>query len=218
MVLCVDLVVVIVRVPVAAELLCVHAREQVGDKDMLGAAVRAVAACGAGDGVGRAYNVADLRYRPSLLVAQGLKVLHKRQVVVHLRHVAHAGEHHEYAVEIRCVAYRVARRAAAVKSVEYSLALLGNVGEFSALDRLHDYYGLVMLAADFVAEARLNGGIVEVDIVELDLNHLNLRVFVKHLVEYIGGVVEREAYVLYLALFFQLERVLIGVQLLVFFK
>ena len=51
---------------------------------MLGAAVRAVAARGAGDGVGRAYNVADLRYRPSLLVAQGLKVLHKRQVVVHL--------------------------------------------------------------------------------------------------------------------------------------
>ena len=84
MVLCVDLVVVRVRVPVAAELLCVHAREQVGDKDMLGAAVRAVAARGAGDGVGRAYNVADLRYRPSLLVAQRLKVLHKRQVVVHL--------------------------------------------------------------------------------------------------------------------------------------
>ena len=105
-----------------------------------------------------------------------------------------------------------------MKSVEYSLALLGNVGEFSAPDRLHDYYGLVVLAADLVAQARLNGGVLEVDVVELDLNHLNLRVFVKHLVEYVGGVVEREADVLYLALFFQLERVLIGVQLLVFFK
>lgn len=43
----VDLIVA-VRVPVAAELLCVHAREQVGDKDMLGAAVRTVATRGAG--------------------------------------------------------------------------------------------------------------------------------------------------------------------------
>ena len=45
----VDGVVVIIRVPVAVEALGVYGREQVGDGDMLRAAVRAVAAGRAGD-------------------------------------------------------------------------------------------------------------------------------------------------------------------------
>ncbi len=75
-----------------------------------------------------------------------------------------------------------------------------------------------MLAADLVAQARLNGGVLEVDVVELDLN-TSISGYSLSISSSTSAVSWNEKPTCFtLALFFQLERMLIGVQLLVFFK
>ena len=72
------------------------------------------------------------------------EVLHEGNVVLHLLHVAHAGEHHQHAGEARGKAQGVACRAAAVQRVQYGLRVLRQPDKIAALDRLHDDDGLVM--------------------------------------------------------------------------
>ena len=71
-----------------------------------------------------------------------------------------------------------------------------------------------MLAADFVALAALDGGIVKVGVVELNLHDLDLRVLGQDLFENLRPVVERNAEVADLALFFELQHRLICAALL----
>ena len=56
------------------------------------------------------------------------------------------------------------------------MRVVREVHEVAALDRLHDDDGLAEFAADLVASAALHGGIVVVEVVELDLHDLNLRI------------------------------------------
>ena len=67
-----------------------------------------------------------------------------------------------------------------------------------------------MLPADLVAAAALDGGVLVVEIVELDLHHLHLRVVGKDLFQHLGGVMEGDAHVPGLALRLQLLGDLIG--------
>lgn len=97
----VDGIVVIIRVPVVVEALGVHGREQVGDGDVLRAAVRAVAAGRAGDEVLAAEDPLHLLHRGQLLGAERAEVLHEGDVVLHLLHIAHAGEDHQHSGEAR---------------------------------------------------------------------------------------------------------------------
>ena len=73
--------------------------------------------------------------------------LHVAEVILHLLHAAHAGEHHHHAGEARRKADGLAGRAAAVQVVENLLRVIGQVGQAAALDRLHDQYRLVVLTA-----------------------------------------------------------------------
>ena len=77
---------------------------------------------------------------------------------------------------------RVAGGAAAVQLVQHSLGIVGQVDKVAALDRLHDEHRLAVLAADFIALAALDGDVVIVQIVELDLHDLDLRVLGQNLV------------------------------------
>ena len=209
-VLGVDLAIIVVRVPVAVDLLGVHHREEVGDRDVLRAAGRAVAAGRAGD---EALTAEDLLHpfdRGKLRLVERLKVAHESNIVLHLPQVAHAGEHHPNAREARREADGVARAAAAVQGVQHRCGVLRQIGEIAALDRLHHDDRLAVLPADLVAPAALHGGIVVVHIVELQLHGLELRVFGQDAVEHLRAVVERDADMAHLALGLERERRFIG--------
>lgn len=90
----VGLAIIVVCVPVAVDLLGVHHREEVGDRDVLRAAGRAVSAGRAGD---EALAAEDLLYpfdRGKLRLVERFEVAHESNIVLHLPQVAHAGEHH----------------------------------------------------------------------------------------------------------------------------
>ena len=66
-----------------------------------------------------------------------------------------------------------------------------------------------MLPAHLIAPAALDGGIVVVQIVELDLHHLDVRIVGEDLLQHLGGVVEGDAHMAHLALRLQPERRLV---------
>ena len=71
-----------------------------------------------------------------------------------------------------------------------------------------------MLAADLIALAALDGNVIVVQVVELDLHDLDLRVLGQDLVQHLGAVVERDAHMADLALGFQREGRLVGAAVL----
>ena len=151
---------IVIRIPVVIELLGVHGGKQVGDGDVLGAAVDAVAAGGAGDQVLAVEDLLHLLHRRQLRFVQGLEVLHEGDVVPHLLHIAHAGEHHQHTGEARGEPQGVAGGTAAVEGVQYGLGIVRQVHQIAALYRLHNDDGFVVLHADLVAGAALDSGVV----------------------------------------------------------
>ena len=138
------------------------------------------------------------------------EVLHEGNVVLHLLHVAHAGEHHQHAGEARGKAQGVACRAAAVQRVQYGLRVLGQPDKIAALDRLHDDDGLVIFPADLIAGAALDSEIVVVRVVEPDLDGFDLRIVRQDLLEHLRAVMERAAHMADLALGLEGKGRLIG--------
>ena len=193
-------VIVVTGVPVAVELPGVHRGEQVGNGDVLRAAVRAVAAGGAGDEMLAAENGLHARDGGELGIVERPEVCHEREIVAHLLHAAHAGEHHHHAGKPCGKPERVAGRTAAVQFIENVLCFLREIDEIAAFDRLHDDDGFAVLHTDLIALAALHRGVVVVQVVELDLHDLDLRILGQDLLEHLGAVVERNADVTHLAL------------------
>ena len=137
--------VVIVGIPVVVGLLGVHGCEQIGDGDVPGTAVDAVAAGRAGDEAHALEDGLHLLHRRQLRLIQRFEVPHERDVVLHLRHAAHAGQHHHHAFEARRKPQGVAGGTAAVEPVQHGLGLLRQVHQIAALHRLHDDDGLAVL-------------------------------------------------------------------------
>ena len=75
-----------------------------------------------------------------------------------------------------------------------------------------------MLAANLVALAALHSNIIVIQVVELNLYHLDLRVLGQDLVQHLGAVVEREAHMADPALGFQRKGGLVGAAGLELFK
>ena len=75
-----------------------------------------------------------------------------------------------------------------------------------------------MLAANLVALAALHSNIIVIQVVELNLYHLDLRVLGQDLVQHLGAVVEREAHMADPALGFQRKGGLVGAASLELFK
>ena len=210
--------IVIVGVPRLEGTLGVEAGEEIGDGDALGALVGAVAARRAGDDILGAENFPHLPDRLHLLGAEGLKVLHKADVVFHHLHIAHAREHHGDALEARRKADGVACGASAAERFQNLLGARGEVDEAAALDGLHDDDGLAEFAAHFVALVALDGSILIVHIVELDLHRVHFGIGRKDALQNFRFVVEGEPDAADLPLCFESKRRLIGAAALVFFK
>ena len=188
----------------------IHTGKEVGNGDVLGAAVRAVAACRARDEAHGTKNIPHLPDRLHLRLVKGPEVLHIREVILHLRHVAHAGEHHEHPLKPRGKADGVACGTRRSEAGIDRLGVLWQVDKVPALDGLHDDDGLVVLSAHFIALSGLNSGILVVEIIELDLHDLDLRILGQNTFQHLRRVMEGNPDMPDLSLLFQVERRLIG--------
>ena len=208
-------IVVIIRVPIVINLLGVHHGKQIGDSNVPGAAVGAVAAGRAGDQVLALENLLHLFHRSQLGFVQRPEILHKGDVVLHLLHIAHAGQHHFNARKAGGEADGIAGGAAAVQRVQHSLGVLGQVDQVAALDRLHHDDGLAVPDAHLIALAALHGRVVVIHIVELQLHDLHLGIVGQNLLQHLGTVVEENAHMADLALGLEGEGRLVGAALLI---
>ena len=196
----------------------VHASEDAGDRDVLGATVDAIAASGTGNEILCAEDLADAIDRLLLLCGEGSEVLHIADVIVHHIHIAHTREHHEDAVEACGKADGIGCIGAAAEGIEHVFRFVGEVHKAAALDGFHDDDGLIILAADLIAEAGLDRGVVIVDVIELELNDLDLGICDEDFFEHRGLIVEGDTEVLDLTLFLEFEGGLVSAARLIFFE
>ena len=89
------------------------------------------------------------------------------------------------------------------------------IDQRAALDGLHDDGRLTEFAADLQALAGLDGRIVPVDVIELNLHNLNLRILGQDLIQDVRLIVEGDAEMADLALRQQLQRRFIRADFLV---
>lgn len=73
-----------------------------GDGDFLRAALGAVGAARTGHGNLIVDNLRRLKYHGGFLISQGLEVLHKAEIVLHLLEAAHAGKNHLHLQQAGC--------------------------------------------------------------------------------------------------------------------
>ena len=210
----VNILVVIIGVPVLEMPLGVEAGEQIRDGNALGADLGAIPAGGAGDGILRPEDPAYLLHSGLFLLVQRLEICHIAAIIVHHIHIAHAGEHHHHAFLAGGEADGIAGIAAAAQIVKDLAGFLRQVDQTAALHRLHNDGGLAVLAADLQALVGLDGGILKVHIVQLDLHHFDLGILGEDLIQHRGLIVEGNAEMLDFALVPQLQGGLIGAALL----
>ena len=147
-------------------------------------------------------------------VVERREVLHIGGVVLELRHVRHAGEHHHHIVK----AGGIADGPGGVGECRLLLPekrfdRLRHVGQHAALDRLHDDDRLVVPRRDLVAGPGLHDLAVPVEVVELELDVFHLRVLGQNVFEHRRAVVEGKTEVPDLSLLFELCGLLENAQL-----
>ena len=140
-------------------------------------------------------------------------------IVLHLLHITHSGQHHFDPVESCGKPEGVARIAAAGSGlssqiIQSLLRLFRQVHEVSASDRFHDKDRFSMLAADFINLAALYGNVLVVKVVELYLNYLDFRILSEYTVQYSCLVMERQSHMADLSLRLEIECGLICAALL----
>ena len=161
-------------------------------------------------------DICHLKAGGLLVLAERLEVLHVREVVLHLRKVAHAAEHaHNVGQACRKPNGPARDGEVGVHALEQFLCLRRHVGERPTLNRLHHDDGLAVLGCHLVAGARLNPLALPVQIVYLQLHKLHLGMLGKDLVEQFWVVVIREAHVAHQTGLLLLEQPLKAVELLV---
>ena len=168
----------------------VHAGKKVGNRNIFRTAVCAIAACGAGNKMSGFDDTAHFCDSFLFRFIKRSELLHIRYIILHLLKVAHSGQYHEYAVKAGGKAYCIACRTATVQVVEYLAGLVRKIYKISASDRLHDDYRLAVLSADIITTPSLNGRVVVIQIVELNLHDLNLRILKQYLVQYLRRIME----------------------------
>lgn len=180
---------------VLAQLL-VGRREHLGDEDLPGAALHAVAAAGAGDGRRVGQDLLCLGDHCPVGLVHGGKGGKGRKVVLHLGGVGHAGQHRQHAVQAGGEPQRPGRvRRAGPGGVEQGFHLLRRVGQGPSLDRLHDDDLFAVAAGDLIVFPRGHLGVLPVGIVDLQLDDVHAGVLGQQTVQQGRGAVERKAVV-----------------------
>ena len=127
-------------------------------------------------------------HRPALLLlCEGLEVLHKAEIVLHLRKIAHAGKHHHHTGQAGGKPHgpRGGRGIGRVLLKEL-LHILWHPCQCTALDRLHNDDRFVVFHRCLIASLGLYPLAVPVQIVDLQLYKLHLRVLGQNLIQQRG--------------------------------
>ncbi len=116
-------------IPAVEGLLGVHRGENIRDEDILRTVIliHTVAAAGAGDQVQAMEDVAHLAHRVHFRLVQRNKVPHGAQIILHLGHITHAGEHHGHVWEAGRKAQGVAGVTAAAQAAQNAVRVLRQV-------------------------------------------------------------------------------------------
>ena len=208
----------IIESAAAEGLFRVHASEDAGDRDVLGATVDAIAASGTGNEILCAEDLTDAIDRLPLLLREGLKVLHIADIIVHHIHIAHTRQGHKDPFKACGEADGIGCIRAAAEGIKHVFRFVGEVHKATALDGFHDDDGLIVFATDLIAKAGLDCGVVIVDVVELKLNDLNFGICDKDFFEHRGLIVEGDAEMLDLTLLFEFEGGFVCAARLIFFE
>ena len=210
--------IVMVRIPVLIHLFRIHADEKIRDQDLFRTAVHTVAAFCTRNQLFAPDDLTYLLYRLCLFLVKRPEVFHKVQIFLHLVDRAHSGEDHHDPRESRRIADRICRRTSAMELVKYCFCIIRKICETAAADRFHDDHRFSMLSADFIAFSGLNRRVIIVDIVELELYHLYLRILGEDLVKNLRTVMERDSKMADLSLFLEFQCRLIRMTFLELFK
>ena len=174
--------------------LLVGGGEDLGDEDLPGAALYAVAAAGAGDG--RRVGQDLLGFGDGLLFRIGhrAELGEGGQVVLHLGQVGHARQHRQDAVQ----AGGKPQSPGGIGHpgpdlVEQILHVLGRVGQGAALHRLHDHNLFAVGPGHPVVLPRGDLGVIPVGVVDLQLDKVHVGVLGQQLVQQGRGAVEGKA-------------------------
>ena len=87
-------IVIVIRIPVMVNLLCVHNRKQIRNRNALWTAGLTVASGRAWDQVHGTENLLHPAYCLHFFLRQRFKVLHIADIVLHLRHITHTGKNY----------------------------------------------------------------------------------------------------------------------------
>ena len=98
--------------------------------------------------------------------------------------------------------------------VQHFFGRLRQLHQIAALDRFHDKGRFAVLLAHLIALAALHRRIVIIQIVELQLHHLDLRILRQNLLQKLRRVVEGYSHMAHFALRLQREGRFIGMALL----
>ena len=192
-------------------------REVLRNGDLHRAALGAVGTARAGDGDLAVDDPGGLLHQGDLVPGQRHKIRHVAQVVLHLRHIAHAGEDHHHVLQAGGEANRPGRQGCLrVRGLQQRLGLRGQLCQGAALDRLHDHHRLSVLDRRLIAGPGLYPLALPVQVVDLELHEFHLRVLREDLVQQLGGAVEGEAGVLHQSLGLLVQQPAEAVELLVF--
>ena len=102
--------------------------------------------------------------------------------------------------------------------VKHCFCIIRKICETAAADRFHDDHRFSVLSADFIAFSGLNRRVIIVDIVELELYHLDLRILGEDLVKDLRTVMERDSKMADLSFFLEFQCRLIRMTFLELFE
>jgi len=168
--------------------------EDIRDGNAHRTALGAVMAARAGDRLVRVQRELGPVDRALLVGVQRLEILHIGKVVVHLRQIAHAGEHRNDVLLARHEADRpggVGRLR--VRLGQDRLDAVDGVRQHTALHRLHDRDRLSIGLADFKVAPGGYTGVIPVRIVDLELDKFHVRMGLQQLLQQLGIGVEGKA-------------------------
>ena len=123
-----------------------------------------------------------------------MEVLQRGDIVRHLIHGIHSGEHRENSVQPRGKPQRPAGTAGfRFRIFEDLLHGLGRCRQKSAFYRFHDHHRFPVLPGHFIYGPGLDGRVFPVGIVDLKLNKFRIRVPCQHFLQFLGRGVEGES-------------------------
>ena len=151
--------------------------EVIGDGDLPGALGGAVAAVGAGDLRLGADDLRHLFQQMNLIGRERLELLHIAGVVLQLLRTAHAAEDGQHPVQSGGKPDGPGGQAGGrVGPAQQHGGLLREVHQGAPLHRLHDHDLLAVFPGHLIALPGLDVGVLPVQVVDLELDQLGLRV------------------------------------------